>query len=224
MSRNRKSALALFAGTLGGLLTMAIHPVAAGPLPPAQLNHLALSSAIAHSLGIASFLLTFLGACGLTHMLNAEPRAAGRPGDASSLPFAALVLYAFACIAVLIAAAVSGFIAPTLLRHMAHDGAAYDSTWRIVLDAVFQFNQAFARIYSVAASVSIVLWSAFALRHGGLPRALAFYGCTLPPVLILLVAVGHLRLNVHGMLAVVLVHTLWFLPACWHLWRGDAQA
>lgn len=207
MTDDRRSGIALIAGSLGGILTMAIHPTGAASLTPDQASHLALASAAAHTLAIASFILIFLGACGLVRRIAAPDR----------LAFAALVVYGFACVAVFIAAAVSGFIVPNIMRHMARDVAANAPQWRIVIDAIFQINQAFARIYAVAASVSILLWSASALRNGGFRRETAIYGCIVAPLIILGVAVGHLRLDVHGMAVIGLAHAVWFIAVGWQL-------
>lgn len=195
---------------------MAIHPTGAGALSPEQLEHLALMSGIAHSLAMVSFLLLFLGAIGLTRRL-ASFETEGRE---DRLALAGLVAYGFGVVALLLATAVSGFIIPDILLHSVHDPTANTPQWHMVVDAIFAFNQAFARIYSVAASVAIVLWSASALRNrandqsggrGGLGRGIAAYGCVIAPVLILLIAVGHLRLNVHGMAVVVLTHAIWLI-------------
>jgi hypothetical protein len=207
MTDDRKSGTALIAGSLGGLLTMAIHPTGGGSLTPGQVEHLALISGIAHSLAIVSFLLTFLGACGLTHRLAAFAR---KP-DPDRLAFAALVAFGFGYVAILIAAAVSGFIVPGILRHMARDGAATVPQYRLIIGAVFEFNQAFARIYSVAASAAIALWSASALRNGGISRGIALYGLVIAALLTLGIVIGHLRLNVHGMAAVVLGQAVWLI-------------
>ena len=93
----------------------------------------------------------------------------------------------------LIATAVSGFIVPSILRQMFHDAPAAVDQWHIVTDAIFQFNQAFSRIFTVAASAAIVLWSASALRNGGFGRGIAAYGCIIAPLLVLGIVIGHLR-------------------------------
>jgi len=80
-----------------------------------------------------------------------------------------------------------------------------------VITGIFQINQAFARIYSVAASMAIILWSISALRNGGLGRGVAIYGCVISPLIILGIAIGHLRLDVHGMAAVMLGQAIWFI-------------
>ena len=76
MTDNRKSGFALIAGSVGGIVTMAIHPTSAGVLTPAQFERLATVSAIAHSLAIASFVVMLLGAIGLSIRLTAPDRLA----------------------------------------------------------------------------------------------------------------------------------------------------
>ncbi len=201
MTDDRKAGMALIAGSIGGMLTMAIHPRGPGSLTADQVAHLAVTSAAAHSLAISSFVLVFLGACGLVRRIAAADRIA----------FAGIVTYGFACAAVFIAAAVSGFIVPDIMRHMVRDLPAAAQQWRIVIDGIFQINQAFARIYAVAASVAMLLWSISALRNGGLGRGVAIYGCVIAPLVIAGVATGHLRLDVHGMTIIVLGHAVWFV-------------
>jgi hypothetical protein len=201
MTDDRKAGIALIAGSIGGILTMAIHPVAGGPLTLPQVERLALVSGIAHSLAMLSILLLFLGACGLTRRIAATDR----------MSFAAIVTFGFACAAIMIAAAVSGFIVPGIIKQMARDVPAAAHQWQIVVSGVFQFNQAFARIYSVGASLAIILWSVSALRHGDLGQRVSLYGCIASPLIILAIASGHLRLDVHGMAIVMLGEVIWFI-------------
>lgn len=215
MTDDRKAGLAFIAGSIGGMVTMAIHPTSAGVLTPAQFERLAVVSGIAHSLAMVSFLVMFLGAIGLTRRLAA--REGERP---DRLAISGLVGYGFGAVALLLATAVSGFIVPDIMRHMIRDGAANVSQWRMIIDAVFQFNQAFARIYSVAASAAVMLWSVSALLNGGFGKVIAVYGCLIAPVLIVLIGAGHLRLDVHGMAVVVLAHAIWFVGVGVAMWRG----
>ena len=199
MTDDRKSGIALIAGSLGGILTMAIHPTGAASLTADQVAHLAVASAAAHSLAMVSFVVLFLGGCGLARSIGAPDRIA----------FSAIVTYGFACVAVFIATAVSGFIVPSIMRHMILDVPATAQQWTIVIDGIFQINQAFARIYSVAASLAIILWSVSALRNGGLGRGVATYGCVIALLIIVGIVIGHLRLNVHAMAMVVLGQAIW---------------
>jgi len=159
MTDNRKAGWALILGSVGGMVTMAIHPVAGGPMTPAQIERLAIVSGIAHGLALISVLLLFLGTCGLTRALAGPDR----------LAFSALVTYGFAAVAIMIAASVSGWIMPGIMKQMARDVAtnsASQGDYRIVIGAIFQINQAMSRIYSVGAAVAIMLWSVRCLRGG----------------------------------------------------------
>ena len=214
MTDDRKAGIALIAGSLGGILTMAIHPSGTASQTAEQVAHLSLISGAAHSLGLVSVLVLFLGACGLTRGIAASDR----------LAFAAIVTYGFACVGIMIAAAVSGFTVPDLMRHMVRDVPAAAHQWEIVIDGIFQINQAFARLYSVAASIAIILWSVCALRNGGLGRGVAIYGCVLAPLIILGIGIGHLRLDVHGMAVVMLGQGVWFILVGFRLCRARASS
>jgi hypothetical protein len=182
---------------------MAIHPVSSPSLTPEQVVHLMKLSGVAHSLAMVSVLLLFLGACGLARSIAAADR----------IWFAGLVTFAFSCVAIFIAAAVSGFIVPSIMQHMAGDVPEAARPWQMVMYGIFQFNQAFARIYSVASSVAIILWSISVLRNGGLARGTAVYGCIISSLIIVGICLGHLRMDVHGMTAVSLGQTIWFILA-----------
>ena len=216
MTDNCKSGIALIIGSVGGIITMAIHPTAGGLLTPAQIDRLALVSGVAHGIAIVSAVVLFLGACGLFKEIAAQDRIA----------FAGLITFALACIAIFVAATVSGFIVPATMKHMARD-AANMHMWQVVIDGIFQINQAFAQIYSVAASTAVILWSISVLRNGGLGRSLAVYGCIISSLIIVGVGIGHLRLNVHGMAMVWLGQAIWFIVAGVQLWstggRDDAS-
>jgi hypothetical protein len=207
MTDNQKSGIALIAGSIGGIVTMAIHPTAGGPMTAAQVDRLAVVSGVAHGLAIASVVILFLGACGVARSLTAADR----------MSFAGIVVFGFACVAIFVAASVSGFILPAIMQRMAHD-VENMRTWQIVIDGIFQINQAFAQIYSVAASVAVILWSLSILRNGGLSRGVALYGCIVSTLIIVGVGVGHLRLNVHGMAVVWFGQAIWFVMAGIQMW------
>jgi hypothetical protein len=214
MTDQRKSAISLVAGSLGGIVTMAIHPVAAGSMTVEQADHLAIISGIAHSLALVSVLLLFLGAFGLARHLASEDR----------FSFAALVIFGFACVAIMIAASVSGFIVPNIIKSMLRDDRSYTHQWNIAIQSIFQINQAFSKIYSVGTSLAIVLWSVAALRNRGLSRALAIYGIAISVLITIGIVAGHLRLDVHGMAIVAFSQALWFLVAAARLYRVDLPA
>lgn len=212
MTDNRKSGIALIAGSVGGIVTMAIHPTAGGPLTAAQVDRLAVVSGVAHSIAIVSVAVLFMGACGLAKSVAADDR----------FSFAGIVIFGFSCTAIFVAATVSGFIVPATMKHMARD-AANMHMWQVLIDGIFQFNQAFAQIYSVAASLAVMLWSISVLRSGVLGRSLAVYGCIVSLLIMVGVGVGHLRLNVHGMAVVWLGQAIWFIVAGAQLWSAPQR-
>ena len=213
MTDNRKSGIALIAGSIGGIVTMAIHPTANGLLTAAQVDRLVIASGIAHGLAILSVLVLFLGACGLARGIAAADRVS----------FAGIVTFGFACVAVFLAATVSGFVLPAIMKHMAQDASGNTRLWQIVIDGIFQINQAMARIYSVFASVAVILWSASVLRNRGLSRGVAIYGCIISGLIIVGIGVGHLRVNVHGMAAVWLGQAIWFIIAGYEMCSARAN-
>jgi hypothetical protein len=71
------------------------------------------------------------------------------------------------------------------LKHMVRDTPKSAHQWQIVIAATFLINQAFSHIFSVAASIAIILGSVSAIRNGGLSRSLAIYGCVIAPLIIL---------------------------------------
>lgn len=201
MTDERRAGLALIAGSLGGLLTMAIHPTGAASLSVPEIAHLGVVSAVAHSIAMVSVLSMFLGACGLAQHLAAADRIA----------FAATVIYGFSCVAILIAAAVSGFIIPAIMEHMVRDVPAAAHQWQIVISAIFQINQGFARIFAVGASAAVILWSISALRNRRLGRGVSIYGCVTALLTMAGVGSGYLRLDVHGMGIIALGQAVWFV-------------
>ena len=194
MSDDAKGGLALIAGSAAGLVTMALHPrphdIFGGP----DVRHAVQVGAFVHGLAIAATVVSFLGTLALYR----------RTADAARFSLAALVTYGFASVAVILAAAMSGFVA-TGLALMAEPPP------HAVLAVVGLLNQAFAKIYTVAACAAIFLWSCAIWRGRTLARALALYGLVTSPVIAILVLVGHLRLDVHGFGLVVLAQSIWFV-------------
>jgi hypothetical protein len=214
MTDDRKSGIALIAGSLGAILTMALHPTPSASLSAEQVSRLMAGSGIAHALGMVSILLLFLGACGLTMRIAAADR----------FSFAAIVTFGFACVAVLIATAVSGFVVPAIMKHMVGDIPSAGRQWQIVMAGIFEINQAFSRIYSVAAGVAIILWSISAMRNGGFGRGVATYGCVVSALIVVAIGMGHLRLDVHGMAVVVLGQVIWFIAVGYRLCSPSASS
>lgn len=201
MTDERMSGLALIAGSVAGIITMSLHPSGRDFAEPGQLERVMYMNVAVHSLALASLPMLFLGAMGLSR----------RVASGGRLAIAALVMYAFAIVAVMNAAAVSGLVAPTLIRRIVAAGAASSDGWQMLMHYNFWLNQAFAQVFVAASSAAIVLWSAAILRTGSLARGVAIYGCVLGPIAIIALLSGHLNLGVHGMGLVVLGQAIWFI-------------
>jgi hypothetical protein len=206
------SAIAFFIGMTGTIITMALHPTSQDVAGSANASHMMQLNIAVHALALVCVPILFLGALGLTRRLAAPNR----------LALSALVLYGFAQVAVMIAAAASGLIAPELFHHMAANPGMADM-WRAVLALNGHLNQAFAMIFVVASSVAIVLWSAAILRSGTFSRPLGIYGCILGPLTLIAVLSGHVRLNVHGFGMVIVGQAIWFISAGVLLWNENPE-
>jgi len=134
MTDNRKSGLALIAGSLGMIITMAVHPH--GAVAAAQVESMARNLTIVHSLALASLVVLFLGAFGLSHRLKSADR----------FDTIGLALFAFASIAVMNAAVMDGLVAPNIMRRIVEAGASGGESWRVVFRYNFEVNQGFAAL------------------------------------------------------------------------------
>src|ERR1700676_2291272 len=106
MTDDRRSAIALIAGSAGMIITMISHP--GGKISPAEVDHVARMLIVVHSLALASIPVIFLGAWGMSRRIGGPDR----------LAWAGLVLYAVASIAVMNAAVLDGLIAPNLIKQI----------------------------------------------------------------------------------------------------------
>ena len=191
--------VALIAGALMGMVTMVLHPT--GNQLLADVQHVAPLGAAVHALALSALPVSFFGAIGLSRVLGTSGNAA----------LAALVAYGMAQIAVMTAAVASGLLAPALAGQLVSTtGAEHD-----VAAALFHYtgaiNQAFARVFAIASSAAILLWSAAILAHGRLSRAAGVLGVIVGALALFAVVIGHLRLDVHGFGAVVLCQGIWMI-------------
>jgi hypothetical protein len=190
---------ALIAGALAGMVTMVLHPT--GNQLLADVQHMAPLGVAVHALALAALPVSFFGAIGLSRVLGTSGNAA----------LAALVAYGMAQIAVMTAAVASGLLAPALAAQLVSTtGAEHD-----VAAALFHYtgaiNQAFAKVFVIASSAAILLWSTAILAHGRLHRAAGILGVIVGALALLAVVIGHLRLDVHGFGAVVMAQGIWII-------------
>ncbi len=173
----------------------------------------AVVAGVAHALAMVSLVALLLGGLGLTAYLRGDGR----------LGVAAVVIFGLGVMAAVIAASISGFILPELFRKAARELPETQATWRIMAASIWAVNQTMSKVYSVAAAVAICFWSAGCLRVGRLSRGIAIYGLASAVLVTLLIAVGHLQLDRHGMTAVVLVQAIWFVGMGAGLLRANPQ-
>ena len=197
MTDERKGGIALIAGTIALFLTMAAHPTGHELLQSgSRFNFVALVVLLVHALAELAIPVLFLGALALSKRLNTT---------------AAMVIYGFSLVAGMLAAAFSGFVAPALARQLADATAANKDTLRLLFSFNGALNQAFARIFTIASSIALILWSAEMWKSRTFPRFLAGYGIAAATAILIAVAPGFLSLNVHGFGLVVLLQGAWFI-------------
>ena len=213
MKDNRLGGIALIAGAIAGMITMSLHPSGHhGIMSPREMEILALLTRAVHALAIISLPLSFLGCMAMTRRLASPSR----------LSVAALVVYGFAVIAIMIAASMSGFVAPGVMSKLVA-GDPLTDTRRLFLDYTFQLNQAFASVYVVGSCVAIILWSIAILKTRQLALGLGFYGVVLGLAILAVLFSGSLALNVHGFGLVTFTQAIWFIVAGALLWRAREE-
>jgi hypothetical protein len=201
MTKDSVSGTALIIGTLTGVVTMAFHPSGADFFRAgADVDAVALRNMAAHSLAIVGVWLTLFGAVGLTRRID----------DDHGIATAALVAYALAAFAVLIAAVASGFIATNVVRHIVPANEGAKGLVTALLEYTGIMNQAFAKINVVASAVAIALWSWVIVARGVLPRGIGFTGFVVAALCAAAVVAG-LPLNIHVFGGIVLAQTVWLI-------------
>jgi hypothetical protein len=201
MTDNRMSGLALILGTAGSIITMALHPTGHDLLAPGQAGAVMHIAVAVHALALACLPVIFFGAWGLSRRL----------GSPNRLSVMALIFYGFAAVAVMNAAAVSGFMGPYIAKQMLDADPAVHDMWHALFHFTGQLNQTFALLFVVASSVAIVLWSAAMLKSQDFAASVGIYGCILGPATLIAVLSGHVTLGVHGFGMIVLCQAIWYL-------------
>jgi hypothetical protein len=208
MTDDKKGGIALIAASLGGIITMGLHPTARDLFAPERLAPMTLLLVGVHALAVVSLPVFFLGALALSRRLAAPDR----------LALAALVVFGFALAAVLVAAVVDGFVVPGLAREIMTTAPPESDGWRIALYYNGLLNQAFARVFLVASSTSVVLWSVSILRSRTLAPGVAIYGLPMAPAVVIAVVSG-IRLDPHGAGLLILGQSVWYIAVGALLWR-----
>lgn len=198
MQLDRPAGLALIAGTFAGLATMGFHPTGHALL--SDFEGVAPVNKAVHALAIAGTIATVYGLAGLRRVL--EHRRA--------LADAALVSYGFGAVAVMFAAIASGFIGTELAAQVLQAGDNARVTYEPLLDYNYALNQACTKVFVVAGSIGIGLFSLAMMRDPRFGRALGVAGLTVA-VAAAVATIAGLRMDIHGFGAIVLGHGVWII-------------
>ncbi|HET7923388.1 MAG TPA: hypothetical protein VFL30_00735 [Rhodanobacteraceae bacterium] len=207
----RIAGIVLVATTLLSILMMAHHPSASTHEPASLAADIAGTATLSRI--VHGTLIAIIGA-----ELYAFAVFSGRLSQGRGAARAALVAYAIGAGAMIGAALISGFVVSNLgiYYSTAADPAPFVDFARVCMTG----NQALAKLGVVAMSAAIVLWSIALLHDRSRDRWLPIVGFVtgLAPAIALFA--GAIRLDVHGMLLVVVAQAIWNLAAGIALIRG----
>jgi hypothetical protein len=208
MKDNRMGGIALIVGTIGAVITLLIHPSGRDLFAPDQFTRTAYLLVVAHALAIVSVAALFLGALAITRRLASPGR----------LAIAALVVFGFACTAVISSATVDGFVGPAVLRKVIFEPPQVSDQWRVLLAYNDLINQAFAEVFVVAWAIAIVLWSVSIVRSRLLAPAAGIYGLFMGAASVIAVVAG-VSGHADAIHLVMLGQIIWFPIVGILMWR-----
>jgi hypothetical protein len=193
MTDNRIAGLALIAGSAGVIVALGLHPSGRDLFVPEQSESTARKLIAVHSLALACLPILFFGAYGLSRRFGVLWTAR-----------AAIVTYALAIMAMMNAVVVDGLVSPGLAREIVNATGTAAEGWRIAFNHNSLIDQAFMRVFLIASSTAIVLWSASIAMSIALPRGVGIYGCVLGVTTVIALLSGQLDRHAHvfGMLIV----------------------
>ena len=196
MIKPRQSAALLMAGILLPLLVLVMHPTG-HELADDPNGRMRAINTLVHGIAIACLPLLATGLAGLCAWLRW-----------SATPSLAFAIYLLSSACNLVAAMMSGFVAPRLLSGGATPAPS-------LLHFTHDINQAFATSAVVAAGIAFVLWSLALHRRG--KTWLAALGVVIGIVQVAGVLSGLLQLDVKGILLATTLQAAWLLPLAWTL-------
>lgn len=201
MTTNSKASVAIVIGTLCGMVTMLLHPTGHDVTRSVVDGGHGSLNVFLHSIALLGQPLIVMGMLALTLQFTTQ----------RALAVGAFVLFAWASVAVMIASAASGFMATSLIETTVREqGAARDVAYN-ALHYTGLLNRTFSRIFVAFSALAILTWSIALLREAIFSRSLAVYGIVSACAVLAMTLSGHLRFDIHGFGAVVLVQAIWCL-------------
>lgn len=190
---------ALILSAVGMIATGAFHPTGHQLLAsPEAIAHVGLMNKIVHGMALGSVWLSFFGVVGLSRRLGLQRL------DVT----AALVAFAMGVMALTCAAVTDGIVATELAKgFIGADEATRNSVLQL-LRLCGLIASSMSRFDVAAVSVAMLFWSV-AMMRTGFSRALSWAGVIIGVVGLLALFSGHLRMNVHDLIAMVLGQGIW---------------
>lgn len=211
MTVRKAGAGALILGAFAMVGVMAVHPTGHGAQTSA---HLMLIGKVVHGVAIALVPVLVFGFYAFTRRIGFE-----RP-----LAVLAFITYALGGITVMIAATMSGLVAPMLIEGRRSGEFSADMAHGLA-HLEWYMNQSFATLHVALFSGAFVLWAIAWPGKGLMSGVFRILGLIVGAGVFAWLVSGTLVLNVHGMGAVVLAQSLWTLLAAIALLRStDRQS
>ena len=197
---------ALILSAVGMLATGAFHPTGHQLLAsPEAIAHVGLVNKVVHGMALGSVWLSFFGVVGLSRRLGLQRL------DVT----AALAAFAMGVMALTCAAVTDGIVATELANGLVGADEATRSGIMPLLRLCGLIASSMSRFDVAAVSVAMLLWSV-AMMRTGFSRALSWVGVIIGAVGLLALFSGHLRMNVHDLIAMVVGQSIWTV------WTGIA--
>jgi hypothetical protein len=205
----KKGGLALIIGTVSGFITMVFHPTGHDLLAPERFTRAAYIVVATHSLALLGLPVLFLGALAIYRRVDGPNR----------LGLTALVIFGFGLVAGMAAAVFSGFVGPALAAGILKGEVADYDNGRLLFYLNGQLNRAFAQVFVFASALAISLWSLAGLVGRRLPATIGIFGLLTGVGILVFLASGYLRLDIHGFGAVMLINGIWNISTGSLLWK-----
>ena len=203
MGNDRAGGFALMVGSAGLIITLALHPSGHELFIPGQWEAAARKLTAVHSLALVCLPFLFLGALGLSR----------RQGWDDHWGRAALIFYGFSMAAVMTGVVLDGLVSPDLAREIVGATGTAGQGWRIALNYNSLLDMAFMRVFVVASSVAIGLWSTSMMRAREFGRAGGIYGLILTTATVVVLFSGLMGRYEHLFGIVFAGQAIWFFSA-----------
>lgn len=201
----RAYSVLIIAGSLLALGGMAVHPSGGGKVM-AMVRDLATNggfNAYVHGFLITVYLGLTLGFFGFTRWLGGY-RIAAQAG---------FVAYAASAIAATAAAMSAGFVNRTLAFNYLNAKPEEVNSVVAAYRVAGAFNYAWGRMWIIALSAAILLWSIELVRRGGAARLLGWFGIALGALSIAGFVLGIIPLSVVALIGIIAAQTVWSVGA-----------